>query len=64
MEELTSTENKVAFARQAYNDAVMVYNTARDTFPAVLFAGALGFQPAGLFEVSTAAEREAPQVQF
>lgn len=64
MEELTSTENKIAFARQAYNDAVMVYNTVRDSFPAVLLAGALGFQPAGLFEVSTAAEREAPKVQF
>lgn len=64
MEELTSTENKVAFARQAYNDAVMVYNTARETFPAVLFASALGFQPAGLFEVSAPAEREAPKVQF
>ncbi len=64
MEELTSTENKVAFARQAYNDAVMVYNTARETFPAVLFATALGFQPAGLFEVSAPAEREAPKVQF
>ncbi len=42
----------------------MVYNTARETFPAVLFASALGFQPAGLFEVSTPAEREAPKVQF
>ncbi|MCX7818249.1 MAG: LemA family protein [Kiritimatiellae bacterium] len=64
MEELTSTENKVAFARQAYNDAVMAYNTARETFPAVLLAGALGFQPAALFEVAAPAEREAPKVQF
>ena len=64
MEELTSTENKVSFARQAYNDAVMVYNTARETFPNVLLSGPMGFQPAVLFEVKTEAEREAPQVKF
>lgn len=64
MEELSSTENKVSFARQAYNDAVMQYNTAREVFPAVLFASALGFQPAELFEVTDAAEREAPKVKF
>jgi LemA protein len=63
-EELTSTENKVAFARQAYNDSVMQYNTARETFPAVMVAGMFGFQPAQLFEIQTAAEREAPQVKF
>ena len=64
MEELTSTENKVAFARQSYNDAVMAYNTARERFPAVVLAGALGFQSASLFEVAAPAEREAPKVSF
>ena len=64
MEELTSTENKVAFSRQAYNDAVMAYNTAREKFPAVILAGAMGFQPADLFEISDAQEREAPKVSF
>ena len=63
-EELTSTENKIAFARQAFNDAVMVYNTRRETFPTVLFAGALGFAPAELFSVENAAERVAPKVSF
>lgn len=63
-EELTSTENKVAFARQAFNDAVMTYNTRRETFPTVLFAGALGFQPAELFTVESPAERVAPKVSF
>jgi LemA protein len=63
-EELTSTENKIAFARQAYNDSVMGYNTTRETFPAVVFAGMLGFLPAELFELTSAAEREAPKVQF
>lgn len=63
-EELTSTENKVAFARQAYNDAVMRYNTAREKFPNVLFAQPLGFQPAELFEITNQEEREAPQVSF
>ncbi len=63
-EELTSTENKVAFSRQAFNDAVMAYNTARETFPRVLFAGALGFQPATLFEIAAPVEREAVKVSF
>lgn len=63
-EELTSTENKIAFARQAYNDSVMVYNTARETFPAVLLAGALGFQAAELFKVEDPTERNAPKVNF
>ena len=63
-EEITATENKVAFARQAYNDAATAYNTKREVFPANLFAGAFGFQPATLFEVTQAAEREAPRVQF
>ncbi|HET8645655.1 MAG TPA: LemA family protein, partial [Vicinamibacteria bacterium] len=63
-EELTSTENKVAFARQAYNDSVMTYNTARETFPAVLVAGALGFQAADMFQLESEAERAAPKVSF
>lgn len=64
MEELTSTENRVAFARQAFNDAVTAYNTGRETFPAVLLAGVLGFQPAILFEVENPQEREAVKVSF
>jgi len=63
-EELTSTENKVAFARQAYNDSVMSYNTARETFPATLVAGPLGFQAADLFQLESEAERAAPKVSF
>ena len=63
-EELTSTENKVAFARQAYNDSVMVYNTTRETFPNVIFAGAFGFQVAELFQVEDPTERIAPKVSF
>jgi LemA protein len=64
-EELASTENKIAFARQAYNDEVMGYNTRRETFPAVLFAGMLGFQAATLLEViESAEERKAPKVSF
>ncbi|MEI6971539.1 MAG: LemA family protein [bacterium] len=64
MEELSSTENRVSFARQAYNDAVMGYNTTRETFPNVLFAGMFGFTEAALFEVKVEAEREAPKVSF
>ncbi len=63
-EELTSTENKVAFARQAFNDSVMRYNTARETFPSVVFAGMFGFQGADLFEIEEPKEREAPKVAF
>lgn len=63
-EELSSTENKIAFARQAYNDAVTEYNTGRETFPTVIIAGMFGFQPANLFEVEQAAERAAPKVSF
>jgi LemA protein len=62
MEELTSTENRIAFARQAYNDAVMTYNNARETFPGVLLAG--GFAAAQSFEVQVPAEREAVKVAF
>jgi LemA protein len=63
-EELTSTENKIAFARQAYNDSVMTYNTTRETFPNVIFAGMFGFLPAELFKVEDPAERTAPKVSF
>ncbi len=63
-EELTSTENKVAFARQAYNDSVMAYNTSRETFPNVALAGMFGFQPAELFHVEDPTERSAPKVSF
>jgi LemA protein len=63
-EELTSTENKVAFARQAYNDSVMGYNTARELFPAVVIANFANFQPAQLYEIENAAERQAPVVKF
>jgi LemA protein len=63
-EELTSTENKIAFARQAYNDSVMQYNTARETFPNVVLAGMFGFLPAELFHVEDPSERNAPKVSF
>jgi LemA protein len=63
-EELTSTENKIAFARQAYNDSVMSYNTSRETFPNVIFAGMFGFLPAELFKIEDPTERNAPKVQF
>jgi LemA protein len=63
-EELTSTENKVAFARQAYNDSVMAYNTKREVFPTNIVAGMFNFAPAELFEITNAPEREAPKVQF
>ena len=63
-EELASTENKVAFARQAFNDSVMNYNTNREKFPAVVFAGMFNFQEADLFEIEQPEEREAPKVSF
>jgi LemA protein len=63
-EELTSTENKVSFARQAFNDAVTSYNTARETFPTVIIANFAGFLPAQLFEIESPKEREAPRVAF
>jgi LemA protein len=62
MEELSSTENRIAFSRQAFNDAVMAYNTARETFPGMLLAGS--FAAAAPFEIAEAAEREAPRVSF
>jgi LemA protein len=64
MEELTSTENKISFARQAYNDSVMAYNTTREVFPNVIFAGMFGFSAAELFELKDEAQREAPKVSF
>jgi len=63
-EELTSTENKVSFARQAFNDAVMMYNTARESFPANLFAVTFGFGPAELLEIEDEKKREVPEVSF
>ena len=63
-EELTSTENKVGFSRQAYNDAVTVYNTKRETFPTNIIAGMFNFNDAILFEVSDPSEREAVKVEF
>jgi LemA protein len=64
MEELTSTENRVAYARQAYNDAVLGYNNAREVFPNNLVAGTFGFQPAAPLEIESAAKRAAPEVKF
>ena len=63
-EELTSTENRIAFARQAYNDAVMAYNTYRESFPQNQIAGAFGFKEATMFEIQIEAEREPPRVSF
>ena len=64
-EELTSTENKVAFARQAFNDSVTEYNNACQMFPAVMFAGMFGFTSAALLEtIESAEERQAPKVSF
>jgi LemA protein len=64
-EDLTSTENKVAFSRQAYNDSVMEYNTRRESFPESAFAGPFGFGPAELLKATeTAEEQRAPKVSF
>jgi len=63
-EELTSTENRVAFSRQAYNDAVTEYNTSREKFPNVIIANSMGFTAAPLFEVESKEERQAPKVKF
>jgi LemA protein len=63
-EELTTTENKVAFARQAYNDSVMDYNTLRESFPNNLFAGWFNFQAAALLDIEDESKREAPKVSF
>lgn len=63
-EELTSTENKISFARQAFNDAVMNYNIYREKFPNVIFANTFGFLAAQQFVVDTPEQREAPKVSF
>lgn len=63
-EELTSTENKVAFARQHYNDSVMAYNTKREVFPSVIIANMFNFAAAVLFEIEDSQQREAPKVSF
>src|SRR5262247_173969 len=63
-EELTSTENKVAFARQAYNDSVMSYNNQREMFPGSIIAGMFNFTPAQLLEIAKPEAREAPKVSF
>jgi LemA protein len=64
-EELTTTENRVAFARQAYNDSVTTYNTACESFPSILLASSLGFSSAGLLDATeSVAERQAPRVAF
>ena len=66
-EELTSTENKVAFARQAFNDSVMAYNNKREVFPSSIFAGMFNFAAANLLEIPAdkqADVRAAPQVKF
>jgi LemA protein len=63
-EELTSTENKIAFARQNYNDQVLFYNNRIQMFPSNMVAGMFAFTKRDFFEVQTAAEREAPKVSF
>ena len=63
-EELSSTENKIGFARQFYNDATMQYNTKLESFPSNILAGMFHFAPATFFEVADAAQREAPKVKF
>lgn len=64
MEELTSTENKVGFARQAFNDAVMTYNTYREQFPNNILSGLFGFKSAAHFEVENAEAKQAVKVKF
>ena len=63
-EELTSTENRVAFARQAFNDSAMSYNNRREVFPSSVIAGMFNFAAAALFEIEEPAKREAPKVSF
>ena len=64
MEELTSTENKIAFSRQAYNDSIMAYNTQREVFPSSVIASTFNFTAAELFVIEKAEEREATKVSF
>jgi LemA protein len=63
-EELTSTENKIAFSRQAYNDQVLFYNNKIEMFPSNVIAGMFNFSQEDFFEIEDASEREAPKVQF
>jgi len=63
-EELTSTENKISFARQAYNDSVMIYNTDREVFPSNMIAGMLNFGAAELFVIDKPEQKDAPKVSF
>jgi LemA protein len=63
-EELTSTENKISFARQAYNDAVLFFNNKIEMFPSNVIAGMFNFRPQEFFEIEEPAQREAPKVQF
>ena len=63
-EELTSTENKISFSRQFYNDTATSYNTTRESFPTNLLAGPFNFGPAELFVIEKPAEKEAPKVSF
>ena len=63
-EELTSTENKVSFARQAFNDAVMGYNNKREMFPGSIIAGSFNFAPAQLLDIESPGKREVPKVSF
>ena len=64
MEELASTENRIAFSRQAYNDSVLEYNTSREVFPNVFVANSFGFLPAEFFKIENEAEKAAPTVKF
>jgi len=63
-EELTSTENKISFARQHYNDCVMAYNTSTETVPSNIVASMFGFKPREFFELEDMGQREAPKVSF
>lgn len=64
MEELTSTENRVAFSRQAFNDSIMSYNTYRESFPNNVIAGMFAFKPSALLELESPEARQAPKVAF
>jgi LemA protein len=64
MEELASTENRIAFSRQAFNDSVLEYNTSREVFPNVFVANSFGFLPAEFFKIENEAEKAAPTVKF
>jgi LemA protein len=64
MEELSSTENRIAFSRQAFNDAVLEYNTSREVFPNVFVANSFGFLPGEFFKIENEAEKAAPTVKF